>query len=292
MEIDRLKGLGVAMITPFDKDLNIDHEALAVITKHLITNGVNYLVVMGTTGENPTISEDQQYSVLAKVQEINEKRVPIVFGIAGNNTPAVVQRLREFDYTGVSAILSASPYYNKPNQAGIIKHYTALANASQAPIILYNVPGRTGSMMSVDTILKLAEHENIIGVKEASGNFDHVMELLRRRTGDFLIISGDDAYTLPFISLGMDGVISVVGNAYPKLFSQMVRYALDDHFENARYLHHKLLPVINALFEDGNPGGVKMLMKHMGLCKHFVRPPLFDVDANLSKRLSEMANIQ
>jgi len=280
------------MITPFTKDLHVDYDALGAITEHIAGNGANYLVVMGTTGENPTITEDEQYSILSKVKEVNENRVPVVFGIAGNNTAAVVRRMQDFDYNGISGILSASPYYNKPNQQGIIDHYTALADVSGAPIILYNVPGRTGSMMTADTILKLAEHPNIVAVKEASGNFDHGMELVRNKPEGFLVISGDDAYTLPFISLGMDGVISVVGNAYPKLFSQMVRYSLDDHFENARYLHYKLLPVINALFEDGNPGGIKALMKAMGLCEEYMRPPLHMIGPELRKKIQGMANIQ
>lgn len=289
---DLFRGLGVAMITPFTKDLHVDYDALGAITEHIAGNGANYLVVMGTTGENPTITEDEQYSILSKVKEVNENRVPVVFGIAGNNTAAVVRRMQDFDYNGISGILSASPYYNKPNQQGIIDHYTALADVSGAPIILYNVPGRTGSMMTADTILKLAEHPNIVAVKEASGNFDHGMELVRNKPEGFLVISGDDAYTLPFISLGMDGVISVVGNAYPKLFSQMVRYSLDDHFENARYLHYKLLPVINALFEDGNPGGIKALMKAMGLCEEYMRPPLHMIGDELRGRIKGMANIQ
>jgi len=292
MENDLFRGLGVAMITPFTKDLHVDYDALGAITEHIAGNGANYLVVMGTTGENPTITEDEQYSILSKVKEVNENRVPVVFGIAGNNTSAVLRRMEDFDYNGISGILSASPYYNKPNQQGIIDHYTALADTSGAPIILYNVPGRTGSMMTAETILKLAEHPNIVAVKEASGNFDHGMELVRNKPEGFLVISGDDAYTLPFISLGMDGVISVVGNAYPKLFSQMVRYALDDHFENARYLHYKLLPVINALFEDGNPGGIKALMKAMGLCEEYMRPPLHMIGDELRQRIKGMATIQ
>jgi len=292
MENDLFRGLGVAMITPFTKDLHVDYDALGAITEHIAGNGANYLVVMGTTGENPTITEDEQYSILSKVKEVNENRIPVVFGIAGNNTASVLRRMEDFDYNGISAILSASPYYNKPNQQGTIEHYTALAETSGAPVILYNVPGRTGSMMTADTILRLAEHPNIIAVKEASGNFDHGMELVKNKPEGFLVISGDDAYTLPFISLGMDGVISVVGNAYPKLFSQMVRYALDDHFENARYLHYKLLPVINALFEDGNPGGIKALMKAMGLCEEYMRPPLHLIGEELRKRIQGMANIQ
>ncbi len=283
--MEKFKGTGVAMVTPFAKDLLIDEKGLKDLTSHLVLNGVNYLVVMGTTGENPTISEFEQDKILQLVMEVNEERVPIVFGIGGNNTRACVDRLKQFNHTGVSAILSASPYYNKPNQAGILNHYKELADASSLPIILYNVPGRTGSMMHVETILKLAEHENIIAVKEASGNLDHCMQLLHHRPDGFLVISGDDNYTLPYMSLGMDGVISVIGNAYPKEFSQMVHYALDGNFENARYLHFKLLKLMNAIFEDGNPGGIKVLLRELGICGDAMRPPLHSVMTKVDKHI-------
>lgn len=288
---DKLRGLGVAMITPFTADLEVDFAALARITEYLVSNGTNYLVVMGTTGENPTLTEKEQLKILDKVREVNEGRVPIVFGIAGNDTRLVSERLRKFDYSGIEAILSASPYYNKPNQTGILRHYTELADSSAKPIILYNVPGRTGSMMHHETILKLAEHKNIAAVKEASGNIAHAMDLIKNRPEGFLILSGDDDLTLPYISLGMDGVISVLGNAYPKLFSQMIRYALDDNFENARYLHYKLLPVVKALFEDGNPGGVKSLMKHMGLCTDAMRLPLYRVAQSVDDKLKSLSKL-
>lgn len=290
--MDKFKGTGVAMVTPFLENFEIDFDGLKKLTDHLCLNGVQYLVVMGTTGENPTITDFEQTRILETVQEINEKRTPVVFGIGGNNTKAVVERMKSFNYDGVDGILSASPYYNKPNQAGIINHYTQLADVSQAPIILYNVPGRTGSMMHVDTILKLAEHENIVAVKEASGNIDHCMKLIKHASEDFLVISGDDNYTLPFISIGMAGVISVVGNAYPKEFSQMVRYALDSNFENARYLHYRLLPIMNAIFDDGNPGGIKCVLNELGICGTTMREPLFPilptVEANLKDLVSKL----
>lgn len=280
------------MVTPFSENFDIDFEGLKKLTEHLCSNGVQYLVVMGTTGENPTITGFEQSRILETVQEVNEKRIPVVFGIGGNNTKAVVERMKAFNYEGVDAILSASPYYNKPNQAGIVNHYTQLADASQAPIILYNVPGRTGSMMHMDTILKLSEHENIIAVKEASGNIDHCMKLIKNASDDFLVISGDDNYTLPFISIGMAGVISVVGNAYPKEFSQMVRYALDSNFENARYLHYRLLPIMNAIFDDGNPGGIKCVLNELGICGTTMREPLYqilpEVAANIKSLVSKM----
>lgn len=287
--MDKIKGTGVAMVTPFSENFDIDFEALKRLTEHLVSNGVNYLVVMGTTGENPTITEFEQSRILETVKEVNENRIPVVFGIGGNNTNAVVSRMEQFDYDGVSAILSASPYYNKPNQAGIINHYNRLADTSKAPIILYNVPGRTGSMMQLDTILKLAEHENIVAVKEASGDIDHCMALIKNKPEDFLVLSGDDNYTLPFMSVGMSGVISVVANAYPKDFSQMVRYALDGNFENARYLHYKLLPIMNAIFEDGNPGGIKVALDELNICGTAMREPLFPIRSEVAAKIKRLA---
>ena len=286
--MDRLKGTGVAMVTPFTSNFDIDFEGLKKLTNHLVSNGVNYVVVMGTTGENPTITEFEQTNILETVKEVNEKRIPIVFGIGGNNTKAVVDRMRNFNYEGVDAILSASPYYNKPNQAGIVAHYTALAEASQAPIMLYNVPGRTGSMMSIDTILTLAEHDNIFAIKEASGNMEHCMELIRNKPEGFMVISGDDNYTLPYIAAGMSGVVSVIGNAYPKEFSQMVRYALDSNFENARYLHYRLLPMMQAIFDDGNPGGIKVVLRELGICGDAMRAPLHGVLPAVDKKISNL----
>jgi len=287
--MDKIKGTGVAMVTPFSENFDIDFEALKRLTEHLVSNGVNYLVVMGTTGENPTITDFEQSRILETVKEVNENRIPVVFGIGGNNTNAIVNRMEQFDYDGVSAILSASPYYNKPNQAGIINHYTRLADTSKVPIILYNVPGRTGSMMQLDTILKLAEHENIVAVKEASGNIDHCMSLIKNKPEDFLVLSGDDSYTLPFMSVGMSGVISVVANAYPKDFSQMVRYALDGNFENARYLHYKLLPMMNAIFEDGNPGGIKVALNELNICDTAMREPLYPIRAEVAAKIKRLA---
>jgi len=287
--MDKIKGTGVAMVTPFSENFDIDFEALKRLTEHLVSNGVNYLVVMGTTGENPTITDFEQSRILETVKEVNENRIPVVFGIGGNNTNAIVNRMEQFDYDGVSAILSASPYYNKPNQAGIINHYTRLADTSKVPIILYNVPGRTGSMMQLDTILKLAEHENILAVKEASGNIDHCMSLIKNKPEDFLVLSGDDSYTLPFMSVGMSGVISVVANAYPKDFSQMVRYALDGNFENARYLHYKLLPMMNAIFEDGNPGGIKVALNELNICDTAMREPLYPIRTEVAAKIKRLA---
>jgi 4-hydroxy-tetrahydrodipicolinate synthase len=286
--MDKFKGMGVAMVTPFDAQKNVDYQALEKHTEHLVNQGANYLVVMGTTGENPTISQNDQDLILSRVLEVNAGRIPVVFGIGGNNTEALKKRLSAAPLQQVDGILSVSPYYNKPNQSGILKHFTSLADVSSKPIILYNVPGRTGSMMHVDTILELARHENIVAIKEASGSFDHVNKLLLAKEDDFLVISGDDAYTLPFIAMGMSGVISVVGNAFPKEFSQMVRYMLDGNVENARYLHYKLLPIMEAIFEDGNPGGIKRILNKMGFMREEFRMPVEPVNAEVAEKLDQL----
>jgi 4-hydroxy-tetrahydrodipicolinate synthase len=286
--MDKFKGMGVAMVTPFDAQKNVDYQALEKHTEHLVNQGTSYLVVMGTTGENPTISQNDQDLILSRVLEVNAGRIPVVFGIGGNNTEALKKRLSSAPLQQVDGILSVSPYYNKPNQSGILKHFTSLADVSSKPIILYNVPGRTGSMMHVDTILELARHENIVAIKEASGSFDHVNKLLLAKEDDFLVISGDDAYTLPFIAMGMSGVISVVGNAFPKEFSQMVRYMLDGNVENARYLHYKLLPIMETIFEDGNPGGIKRILNKMGFMREEFRMPVEPVNAEVAEKLDQL----
>ena len=266
------------MVTPFNNDKSVDWNSLDKITNHLISNGVDYLVVMGTTGENPTLSPEEQYKILDRVKLVNNGTLPIVFGIGGNNTHAILQKFKEVNFDGVDAILSVSPYYNKPNAAGIYQHYRVLSDAAPKPIIMYNVPGRTGSCVSAESTLKIAELENVIATKEASGSFEIIMEIIRNKPNDFMVISGDDNYTFPYISLGMDGVISVIGNAYPKQFSNMVNLCLNGEIEKARALHYQLLPMINAIFMDGNPGGVKYLMSKMDLCKNEFRLPVVEVN--------------
>ncbi len=288
--MDKFKGLGVAMVTPFNKEGQVDYNALKNLTEHLISNGVDYLVVMGTTGENPTLSADEQKRILDQVISVNEKRKPIVFGVGGNNTLALAYKLSSMSFDGIDGILSVSPYYNKPNQEGIYQHYMRLADSSGAPLIIYNVPGRTGSLIQADTTLRISEHENIIATKEASGSLDVCMEILRNKSDDFMVISGDDNYTLPYISLGMSGVISVIGNAYPKSFSQMVHYALDGNMENARYLHYKLLPLMNAIFLDGNPGGIKIVLKELGITEEYMRMPLHPVKKEVRKLLQDLVS--
>ena len=266
------------MVTPFNEDGTIDFEGLEKLTNHLVNGGVNYLVVIGTTGENPTVTNDEQAQILEKVLEVNAKRLPVVFGIGGNNTSAIVNRLTNTNLDGVSGILSVSPYYNKPNQEGIYQHYKAISDHSSLPVIMYNVPGRTGSLVAAETTLRIAELPNIVATKEASGSLDVVMDIMKHKPEDFSVISGDDNYTLPYIAAGMTGVISVIGNAYPKEFSQMVNYALDGDFKNAGHLHYKLLPMMKAIFMDGNPGGVKYALDKLGICKNTFRLPVAPVN--------------
>jgi 4-hydroxy-tetrahydrodipicolinate synthase len=285
--MNKFKGLGVAMITPFNADGTIDFVGLEKLTNHLINGGVNYLVVMGTTGENPTINAEEQAQILEKVKEVNAKRLPIVFGIGGNNTAEVVHRLKTTNLAGVDGVLSVSPYYNKPSQEGIYQHFKAVNDASLLPVIMYNVPGRTGSLISAETTLKIAQLANIVATKEASGSFDVCMDVMKNAPEDFGVISGDDNYTLSYIAAGMQGVISVIGNAYPREFSQMVNYALAGDFKNARHLHYKLLPIMKAIFMDGNPGGVKYILSKMGICENHFRLPVVPVNEATEKVLDK-----
>ncbi|HAV26294.1 MAG TPA: 4-hydroxy-tetrahydrodipicolinate synthase [Bacteroidetes bacterium] len=285
--MEKFKGLGVAMVTPFNADGSIDYLGLERLTNHLVDGGVNYLVVMGTTGENPTINNEEQQAILQKVIEINARRLPIVFGIGGNSTAAVVERLKSENLEGVDGILCVSPYYNKPSQEGICQHYKAVSDATPLPVIMYNVPGRTGSLVSAETTLRIAQLPNIVCTKEASGSLDICMDVIRGAPEDFGVISGDDNYTMPYIAAGMQGVISVLGNAYPKEFSQMVNYALDGDFKNAKHLHYKLLPLMKAIFMDGNPGGVKYALNKLGICQNEFRLPVVPVNKTTEKSLDE-----
>ena len=285
--MEKFKGLGVAMVTPFNADGSIDYLGLERLTNHLVDGGVNYLVVMGTTGENPTINNEEQQAILQKVIEINARRLPIVFGIGGNSTAAVVERLKSENLEGVDGILCVSPYYNKPSQEGIYQHYKAVSDATPLPVIMYNVPGRTGSLVSAETTLRIAQLPNIVCTKEASGSLDICMDIIRGAPEDFGVISGDDNYTMPYIAAGMQGVISVLGNAYPKEFSQMVNYALDGDFKNAKHLHYKLLPLMKAIFMDGNPGGVKYALNKLGICQDEFRLPVVPVNKTTEKSLDE-----
>ena len=278
MNLNKLKGTGVALVTPFHHDGNIDFNSFKKLINRCIEHRVDYLVPLGTTGETATLSGDEKRAVLDFVVEITDKRIPVVLGLGGNNTMEVVHMIDEFDFSQVDAMLSVSPYYNRPSQRGIFQHYKTIANASPVPVILYNVPGRTGSNIDAETTLELAvEVKNIIGVKEASGNLEKIMRIIKNKPKDFLVISGDDALTLPIIACGGDGVISVIANAYPKDFSEMVRSALDGNFERARKLNNKLMDITHAIYVDGSPSGVKGLLRTMNICSEHVRLPLVSV---------------
>jgi 4-hydroxy-tetrahydrodipicolinate synthase len=282
------RGTGVAMVTPFDSAGVVDVAALQKLTEHLVAGGVEYLVVLGTTGESVTLDKLERKLVVETVLSANKGRLPVVLGVGGNDTRAVCSELGQWDMSGISAILSVSPAYNKPTQQGIIAHYKEVANASPLPVILYNVPGRTSSNMTAATTLRLAsECENIIGVKEASGSVEQCIDILKRRPSDFLVISGDDNLTLALAACGADGVISVVGNAFPQAFSDMVRAALSSDLVSAQSLQYRLFDIINMLFAEGNPAGVKCVLRELGVCEEHLRLPLLPVSEELRKRLSE-----
>jgi 4-hydroxy-tetrahydrodipicolinate synthase len=284
--MNTLKGLGVAMVTPFKKDLTIDVDALKALTTHLVENGADYLVVMGTTGETPVLDKEDKKLVLDTILATNAGRKPVVLGMGGNNTHELCLQLDRMDTTGISAILSVSPYYNKPTQNGLFEHFKAVSEHSKLPIILYNVPGRTGSNMTADTTLRIAfDCKNVIGIKEASGNVEQVMSIIKDRKKDFLVISGDDAITLPLIASGADGVISVVGNAFPAEFGAMVHHAMKAELNEARALHYRLLEITQLMFVEGNPAGVKEVLAHLDICEHYLRLPLVPVSQATSERM-------
>jgi 4-hydroxy-tetrahydrodipicolinate synthase len=286
-----LTGTGTALVTPFHKDGSIDFQSLEKLVAHQIKGKVDYLVVLGTTGESVTLSKDEKKAVAGFVLEAADGKIPVVLGIGGNNTRECIDTFNSYDLDGFSAILSVSPYYNKPIQKGILEHYRCIAAASPLPVILYNVPGRTGSNILPETTLKLAnEIENVVAIKEASGSMEQIMKIIKNKPKDFIVISGDDAITFPLIAVGASGVISVVSNAYPKDFSEMVRQALAGNYDKARTLHYKLVDIIEALFVEGNPGGIKAMLKHMKLMGDFVRLPLYPVSKKTSDRLAELAD--
>ncbi len=280
------RGTGVAIVTPFHRDGSIDFKSFENLINFQINAGVDYIVFMGTTGESVTLNDDEKSAILQCGTEIIENRVPVVVGIGGNNTYNVVKHIRNTDFTGVSALLSVSPYYNKPQPRGIYAHYKMIAEESPVPVIMYNVPGRTGSNLDADTTLKIAnEIPNILGIKEASGNLTQCSKILKNRPEGFLLISGDDMLALPIIALGGDGVISVIANALPFEYSKMIRYCLDGDFASARKIHLKLVPFIDAIFADGSPSGVKALLEIKGLCKNNVRLPLVKINKPLYNQI-------
>jgi 4-hydroxy-tetrahydrodipicolinate synthase len=283
-------GTGVAIVTPFTNKGAVDFPALTKLVEHLIKGRVEYIVVMGTTGESATLSKEEKQQVVEHIVKVNKKRLPLVLGVGGNNTAEIVETLKKSKLADFSAILSVSPYYNKPSQEGIYQHYKAIAKASPLPIILYNVPGRTSSNIAWDTTIRLAnEFRNIVAIKEASGNLEQCMKIIKHRPDNFLIISGDDNLTLPMIASGADGVISVVANAYPKDFSDMVRHALIHDLKTAQKLHYKLMEITEQLFADGNPGGIKHVLALKKITQPYVRLPLVEPNDNVKAKLKKLA---
>ena len=284
----KLKGTGVAIVTPFHKYGTIDFNSLKKLIEHLITNNVNYLVVMGTTGESVVLSKDEKNALINFVVEEVDKRVPIVLGIGGNYTQLVKDTILSTNLEGIDAILSVSPYYNKPQQKGIYLHYKEIAGASPLPIILYNVPGRTNSNISAETTLEIAKNfDNIIGIKEASGDLNQIMKIIMNKPKGFLVISGDDILTLPIMAIGGDGVISVTANAFPKEYSEMVSLCLRRNIKQALELHNKLFDFTNEIFADGSPSGIKAALEILGICSNNLRLPLVKVNKSIQLKLQE-----
>lgn len=284
-------GTGVAIVTPFHRQRNINFTSLGNIVEHVINGGVDYIVCLGTTSEVPTLTSQEQMAVLDCMIDLVDKRVPIVLGMGGNNTSELVDRIAKTDLSEVSALLSVTPYYNKPSQKGIYEHFKAIAEASSVPIILYNVPGRTSSNISADTCLQLVnDFPNIIGIKEASGNFSQCMEILAKKPKNFQVISGEDALTMPLMSLGMTGIISVTANAFPKEVSTMINLCLKGDYKKAKDIHYKLLSFTNAIFEEGNPAGIKTALEIMQISQSYLRLPLVKVSKPLSNKIENLIN--
>ncbi len=289
MSNNNLKGTGVAIVTPFDKKGNIDTNSLAAIVKHLHHGKVEYIVILGTTGESVTLSKEEKDQVINTVVKANNNKLPLVLGIGGNNTFEVINTIKKTDLNPFEAILSVAPYYNKPNQEGYYQHYKAVSESTKKDIILYNVPGRTGGNVMWETQIRIARHcKNIIATKEASGSIDQIMKLIKNKPKDFMVISGDDNLTLPVIAAGGVGVISVVANAFPKDFSDMVRLCLKNDFEKAQKLHYKLMDITDQLFADGNPGGIKWALSELKKCKPYVRLPLCEPSEIVKQTLSQL----
>lgn len=292
MEINKFKGTGVAIVTPFNESGEVDYLSFEKIINHTVNGGVEFIVVLGTTGEASTLTLPEQKELIGYSIKKIDGRVPLVVGIGGNSTAQVVHKFSEYSFERIDAVLSVSPYYNKPNQEGIYRHFREVADASPVPVIIYNVPGRTGSNISAATCLRLASDcSKIIGIKEASANFDQIYTILKKRPKNFLTLSGDDGLTLPLLSAGADGVISVVANAYPKEFSDMVRFGLAGAFDKARPLHFKLIELINTLFIDGSPGGIKAVLELKNLCKNYLRLPLVGVNEETYNKIKMVVEL-
>jgi len=286
MEI--LRGTGVALVTPFTPDFKVDFEGIRKLLHFNISEGVDYLVVNGTTAESATTTIEEKTEILAFIKEQVNGTVPLVYGLGGNNTHQILDQLKQVDLSGITAILSVSPFYNKPTQAGIYQHYIHLADASPLPIILYNVPGRTASNISAETTLRLAQHQNIIGIKEASGNLEQCMQIAKQKPADFMLISGDDLLALPMFTFGAVGVISVLANAFPGKYSKLVKLGLENKFVEASALLFQLLDLNPLMYEESNPVGVKAILEILGICSPAVRLPLLEASPSLKDKINKL----
>lgn len=284
-------GTGVALITPFNDDFSVDYKSLENIVEFTLSNGANFLVALGTTSEAPTLSQEEKDKVLRTIVNTANKRCPIMLGMGGNNTMSLLNSIKNQDFTGVDGILSVVPYYNKPNQRGMKAHFEMVADNSPVPVVLYNVPGRVGVNLQAYTCVELAQHPNIVAVKEASGNLQQIMEILRDKPSDFDVLSGDDGITQPMMALGAKGVISVAANGYPDLFCKMVKSMMNVDVKTALDIHYKTLKMNNLIFADGNPAGIKCLMAHRNLCKNVLRLPLVTVNENVKKDIENEFNV-
>ena len=289
--MDKIKGTGVALVTPFNEDKSVDYKGLENLLNHVIDGGIDYLVLMGTTGESVTLSKGEKEAVVDFCKKINNSRIPVVLGIGGNNTMQVVEDIKSANLDGIDAILSVSPAYNKPSQEGIYQHYKMISGNCPLPIIVYNVPGRTASNISAETTVRLAnDFENIVAVKEASGDMDQIMKIIKNKPSDFVVLSGDDGLTLPMIHLGAEGVISVIGQSHPKEYSDMVSFGLSGNQEIANQLHNKLYDFYVPLYAEGNPVGVKACLELLGICKSQVRLPLVEASDAIKNELKSLMN--
>ncbi|WP_207430865.1 4-hydroxy-tetrahydrodipicolinate synthase [Sabulibacter ruber] len=284
-----LRGTGVALVTPFTSDLSVDIEAFGRLIDFTLDNGADYLIVNGTTGESVTTTPEERTQLLAFAKERIAGRKPLVYGLGSNDTRSVLEQIQKIDFTDIDAILSVCPYYNKPSQEGVFLHYTAIADASPVPVLLYNVPGRTGINMTAATTLRLAQHPNIIGTKDACGNLEQYMAIIEEKPEGFLVISGDDMTTVPLISVGGDGIISVLANAFPERFSRMTRLALEGNFKEAGALQRSFGKINPLMYEEANPVGVKLVLEQVGICGPYVRLPLAQASASLKQRVLDAA---
>lgn len=283
------KGLGIALVTPFNEDGSVDYQSLKRLVEYQLNNGADFLCILVTTSETPTLSKEEKTEIKKFIVELVNGRVPIMIGCGGYNTAAVVEELKTGDFTGIDGILSICPYYNKPSQEGLYQHFKAISAATKLPVILYNVPGRTGVNMTAATTVRLAKDcKNIVAIKEASGNLEQINEIIKNKPSTFDVISGDDALTFPMISCGAVGVISVIGNALPKEFSKMIRLQFKGEYEPARKIHHKFIDLFSLLFVDGNPAGVKAMLHEMGMIKNVLRLPLVPTRISTLQKMSEI----